>query len=346
MKKPSVTTSVIQEFESQGELFTSWLSVESKQSRTVDLFDAIPKYIFDKKSKTTAVIGALTRDFEFRDVRYNVEIAPATVKRGQKYIGVYPGEREEIVARTLLYMSTQKLATLRLGSDKDGDIQISASFTLSQLRKQLVDFKHDYKLSEIDEALQVCHGAMMRLAAEGGTKGAFQQSGIFMFYSGQNTKGDKTGDEAYRHVVFNPLVTASILENTVRAINFERVMALKSPLSRWLYDRLSHNFRQMVKAGALLDKGYNLSLRTILRESGFAAEGRIRASVELVRKALKELQLRGVLEVRLPYKEELTYGEPPARGPRPIEDVIWTLYPSSDVVEETIQENKARKALK
>ena len=330
----------------QLELFNGWLSAESNQSRTVELFDAIPKYIFDKKAKTTTVIEAIEREFRFRDVMYSVRIAPANIDRKGKAIGVYPGEREEIVTRTLFYMSCQQLAKLKLGHDKDGTVQISASFTLSQLRKYLSSFGHNYSTPQIDEALRVCQNASISLSCEGGGKDAVLQSGIFMSYSGQNTKSDKTGESSLRYVVFNPLVTSSILETTSRAINFERVMKLKSPLSRWLYDRVSHVFRQAVKGGSVLDKGYRISLSTILRESGFTPDERVRHNVAVVKRALTELQENGVLERLKPYKEEITYGEvPKTGGRRPLEDVMWTLYPSTVVVEEIISDNKARKAL-
>ena len=329
--------------QAQLELFKGWLTSESNQSRTVELFDAIPKYVFDKKAKTTTKIEGIVREFEFRKVPYNVTITPANIERKGNFIGVYPGEREEIVTRGLLQLTVQQRAQLRLGKDERNNDTISASFTLSQLRKHLQAFGHNYSLPQIDEALRVCQDASIRLTCEDGSKKAMLSSGIFQSYSALDAKGDKTGESAYRHVVFNPLVTSSILEGTSRTINFERVMSLKSPLSRWLYDRLSHNFRQAVKGGAIVDKGYHISLSTILRESGFTAEEQQRNNIKKVRSALAELKAQAVLDLMCAYKEVLTHGEKPARGPAPVADVVWTLYPSRALVDEIIRGNQDAK---
>lgn len=330
----------------QGELFKGWLASESGQSRTIELFDAIPKYVFDKKAKTTTAIDALLREFEFRGHKYAVRIAPANIDRRGKSIGVYPGEREEIVTRALLQLTVQQRSQLRLGKDAKNNDTITASFTLSQLRKHLKSVGHEYPLAQIDEALQVCHGAVLKLTCEGGGKRDGLSSGIFQSYSAQDKVSDKTGESAHRYVVFNPLVTASILEGTSRAINFERVMALKSPLSRWLYDRLSHNFRQAVKNGGVLGTGYHIALSTILRESGITTEDRQRKNIEKVRAALEQLKEQAVLDLMCPYKEEATYGDTPVGGGRrPVEGVTWTLYPSRALVEEIIRGNQEAKAL-
>lgn len=332
--------------EPQLELFKGWISPESNQSRTVDLFDAIPKYVFDKKGKTTEKIELLVREFEFRNAQYAVTITPATIVRNSKAIGVYPGEREEIVTRALLQMTVQQRLELRLGKDDKNKATISATFSLSQLRKQLQAVGHEYSLGQIDEALQVCHGATMNVKVEGAGKREGLSSGIFQWYATHDEDGDKTGTRSLRYVVFNPLVTSSILGRTTLAINFDRVMSLKSPLARWLYDRISHNFRQAVKNGAIAGMGYHLALSTILRESGVVAEARQRANIEKIRAVLAELKAQRVLDSICSHKEVLTYGEKPPRGPRPVVDAVWTLYPSRTLVDEIIAGNKEAKELR
>lgn len=328
----------------QMELFRGWFASDSSESRTVELFDAIPKYIFDKAEKTTDKIELVTRSFRFRDQEYSVEISPAMIRRGEKTLGIYPGEREEIVVRTLLQMTVQQRAKLRI--QVDSGVTITAFFTLSQIRKQLQAVGHDYKFAEIDEALEVAQGAVMRLTGDRGGKNGVIRSALFQSYGAINTAGDKSGDEAHRYVVFNPLVTSSILEGSTRLINFERVMSLKSPLARWLYDRLSHMFRQAEKCGFMSGPRYSLGLDTILRESGFTREAQQRNNVTKIRAALKELQKQKILNAMKPYDEEVRLGDTPAGGGRrPIADVIWTLYPSAGVVDEIIRGNQEAKAV-
>ena len=166
-----------------------------------------------------------------------------------------------------------------------------------------------------------------------------------MTYSSLDEEDDQDGVTANRYVVLNPLITRSILEKTFRSISYERLMALDSPLARWLYERLSHNFRQAEKAGALKNFGYNISLATILRESGISVESRIRNSVAAVRKALTQLCDQGVLDRLKPYEESLSYGPKPKRGLAPFIGAVWILYPSISVVEEIIKGNCEAKKL-
>ena len=330
--------------EAQIELFKGWFAESAPHSQTLELFDAMPKYIFDRHAKATTEVRALRRSFSHRGVEYGLRITPAIVERDGKDLGVYPGVREELVFRAILHMAVQQHIGLRSKADKDGNLIISAAFTLSQLRKHLKKTGHEFPIAELDEAILVCRLASFDLRQNGDSARALMSCGIFMFYSGYDEDAaTEEGDKSHRYVVFNPLVTKSILERTFRAINYERLMMLESPLARWLYERLSHNFRQAEKSGSISQFGYNLSLETILRESGISAEKRVRDSIDAVRKALLELRNKGVLERMKAYDEKLSHGEKPKRGFPPVVGAVWTLYPSAAVVEEIIEGNqKAR----
>ncbi len=308
----------------------------------------MPKYIFDRHAKATTQVGSLRRSFTHRSTEYALRITPAIVDRAGDDLGVYPGVREELVFRAILHMAVQQHIGLRTKADKEGNLIISAAFTLSQLRKHLKKSGHEFPIAELDEAILVCRLASFDLRQNGDAVRALMSCGIFMFYSGydEDTSTAEEGDKSHRYVVFNPLVTKSILEKTFRAINYERLMALDSPLTRWLYERLSHNFRQAEKGGAMKQVGYNLSLETILRESGIATERRTRDSIDAMRKALLELKSKGILDRMNPYAEKLLRGEKPKRGFAPIIGAVWTLFPSTAVVDEIIEGNVNARAYK
>jgi len=325
------------------ELFKGWFASQANQSQTVELFDAMPKYVFDRHAKATKAVEFIRRTFVHKSVEYGLRITPAIIERGGEAWGVYPGVREEMVVRTILHMAVQQLAHLKLGEDKDGNVLIGASFTLSQLRKHLSAAGRKYSVVQIDEAIRVCRLSSLDLQCEAAGKKGIISSGIFMTYSAvDDDANNKEGDRSYRYVVFNPLITRSILENTFRPINYQRLMSLGSPLSRWLYDRLSHNFRQAEKNGPISDFGYHISLETILRESGITREERLRNNIAAIRAALSELTEQGVLSRINPYKEELKYG-PKSKGPAPVIGAVWVLYPSAAVVDEIIDGNRAAK---
>ncbi len=327
-------------------LFEGWFVDSPSQTHTHEIFDAMPKYLLDRHAKVTTQVETLRRSFSFRQVEYTLRIAPAIIEKGEGDVGMYPGVREELVFRAILHLAVQQHVALRTSADKDGNLIISAVFTLSQLRKHLRASGHEFPIAELDEALLVSRLASYDLRRDGDSNRALMSSGLFMLYSAydEDLKAeDKEGEKSHRYVVFNPLVTRSILERTFRAINYGKLMALDSPLARWIYERLSHNYRQAVKNGAITGAGYTLSLETILRESGITVEKRVRDSMNAVRKALKELGRKNVLDWTKPYDEKLVRGEKPRRGFPPVIGAIWILYPARGVVDEIIVGNQKAK---
>ena len=330
--------------ENQLSLFNGWFVDSPGRTHTHEIFDAMPKYLLDRHAKVTTQVETLRRSFLFRDAEYTLRIAPAILERGKGDIGMYPGIREELVFRAILHMAVQQHVALQTNADKDGNLMISAAFTLSQLRKHLRKSGHEFPIAELDEALLVSRLASYDLRQDGDSTRALMSSGLFMLYSAYDQDleaRDDSGEKSYRYVVFNPLITRSILEKTFRAINYERLMSLNSPVARWIYERISHNYTQAVRNSATLKNGYTLSLETVLRESGITAEKRVRDSINAVRKALKELCEKKVLDWLKPYDEKLVRGEKPKRGFAPVVNAIWTLYPSNGVVGEIVEANQS-----
>lgn len=332
---------------SQLTLFQDCITGKPNESRTLELFDAAPKFVQDKNSKTTLLQETLIRHFNFRDNRYTLEIVPATIKKGTKTVGVYPGIREEMVMRTIMYMAVQQTATLALKHDTAGQKNISATFSLWDIRKTLIQYGRTYSLTQIDEAIRVCRLASLNIRCETDKHIGEMSSGIFMACSTIDAKNDATGKESKRSVILHPLITKSLLENTSRRINFERLMSLDSFLSRWIYERMSHNFTQAQKHGAILNTGYHLSLQTIVRESGLTGTEQ-KHNIALIRKAIKELHKKGVLDLMRPFEETIHYKEQirAKAGRRQIIDVVWTFFASSRVTEDIIAENKNRSLLR
>jgi hypothetical protein len=320
--------------DTQLELFKGWFSSNTTESRTIELLEAVPKYIFDKHAKASSQVTVIRRSFTHRNVSYQLRIAPAIIDRNGKPIAVFPGEREEIIFRATLHLATQQQAALKTGMDKNGNLVIGAGFTLKQLEKHLRSINHGFPLAEIDEAIRVCRLASYDIKTTSGKKTAIMSAGLFLLYSAVDDEADLTGEQSFRYIVFNPLVTKSIVERTFRSINYERLMRISSPLARWLYDRISHNYRQAEKDAPLTGKGYHISSETILEESGIAREKRFRDNLKTIRSALEELKEKGVLSSFRPWTEILTYGEKPNRGPSPIIKGVWTLYLSNGLIEE------------
>src|SRR5271166_4037494 len=152
--------------EVQLELLAPWYTQNTSESRTLDFFDAIPKYPF---SVTTTIEKSerIEVPFTLRGKKYTAEIVPARIKdaqTGQERL-VFPGGREELVERALRFIAVQQIAKTKLTPDLEtGRQAVTVFFTLSMLRRHLEGLGHGYKLSEIREALDIL--ADTRIAVE------------------------------------------------------------------------------------------------------------------------------------------------------------------------------------
>jgi hypothetical protein len=340
------------EMAEQLELLAPWYSQSTNESRTLDFFDAIPKYPFPVTT-TSAKADRIQAPFTLRGKKYLAEILPAQIKdekTGQERL-VFPGSREELVERALRFIAVQQIAKTKLIPDiQTGQQAVTVFFSLSMLRRHLEELGHGFKLSEIKEALDILSGTMIELSpAEEDQldpkKGKwtnrrrhFIKATILSNYAGAFEEGDHTGDESRAAMTFHPLATEAILQLAYYPINHTRVGSLKRPLSRWLTSRLSHNYRQARKRGYINDEGYHIALTTILEERALPRESRLRDNVDSVREALSEMKERRILAEMMPYHEKLTHA-PSKRRPKIVE-AVWTLYPSTEFVDDIINGNR------
>ena len=103
--------------EEQLELLAPWYTQRPSESRTLELFDAMPKYPF---AVTTRIEKPerLEIPFTLRENRYTAFIAPAQITdaQGQERL-VFPGAREELVERALRFIAIQQIAKTKLTPD-------------------------------------------------------------------------------------------------------------------------------------------------------------------------------------------------------------------------------------
>src|SRR5271169_1596436 len=104
---------------------------------------------------------------------------------------------------------------------------------------------------------------------------------------------------------------------------------------------MSHNYRQARKNSFVQNEGYHISLKTILEERGLSREARLWDNLKSVREALLEMKKRRILSEMQPFAEELVHT--PSKGRPKIIDAIWTLFASTEFVDEIIGGNKQMK---
>lgn len=306
-------------------------------SNTVDLFDACLAFSTRRVRPAGEMDERLVR---YGHNEYVVRITTALLPGPDGTMTyVMPGEREDLVEKALRKLAAESVEAWHLTTAK-GQVEISLNFTLSQIRSILAETGHDFKLKEIDEALRVLQAARIEIKArhDGADVGVI--SGIIQTYVYARKKQPGTKDQDARGCVkLHPLITKSFLEATYRRFDFRLLMTMRSRMARWLYQRMTQAFKQAGTEDTYMrERGYNLSLQTILRESGLLTAMRLRQNLQVIRTALKELQETGVLNQ---FHEDVRH-EKLERGRPKIVDVVWNLNPSFAFVDDAVASNQAR----
>jgi len=320
-------------------LFTEFQSdVPEPYTVLYELYDAIPK--FSTTALTTdrskGKLGIVEREFMWGERKLNVTITPIVVKsrnrEGQTIEKeILPGPREETIFRVLKKMA----ADASVEKHARDEVGVVMSFTLSHLRSRLRLVGHEYKISEIREALEVLNRSAIDVTDISRRKRIYSGSHIYLKFA--LSEVDTENEYGRVEVAFNALATNAINSKTYDRIHYNRLMSL-SPLGAWIYELITRKFRQ-----AGIGQGYKLSLSTILAESGMPRHNRIRSNVLQVRKTLAELIKADVLAVYPRYTEEITCDLSSNRGRRPIKEVLWTLFPSEQVIRDIREDNGAKK---
>jgi len=253
-------------------------------SNTIELYDAIPKYIWRKeKTKENNKIAPLKRKFKHKNIHYKVTISPAWIEiKDEEDKAVFPGKREELVEDALR----------KLTCDGQGlflDDSAGVVFTLYELQQELERMGHGYNKNEIKEALIICASSIMNLQADNG-----KSIVIMPFFEtlGLQTQEDwkGCGEKTKAYVRFNSLVTKSIKEKSFRLLNYDKSMSYKRVLARWLHKRLSHNYMQ-----ASSYDHFTIKLSTIIRDSGVKQYPKISDNIRQLKEALEEMKEKEVL---------------------------------------------------
>jgi hypothetical protein len=294
-----------------------------KYSQSIELYDAIPKYFWGKVIREEkGFLSSISRPFIHRGTEYEVQIRPASiVKDGvEKYY--YPSIREEMVEDALRKLATEsriKPINKRLGLE----------FSIYELRKELKKAGHSFNHTQITDALKVCSRTGLTLSRTKDKKIMVDQN---MFPTLALAEGRGRGGSSLVIVEFNSLVTRSIEQKTFRQINYERSMKISNSLARWLHKRMSHNYRQ----AQAFHNTYDISLTTIIRDSGMTPYKRLGDSRKYVQRGLEELIKLDVIYL---------YEEKPKKKGRKLENVTFILKPSNGFSKEMKRANAVMKSI-
>lgn len=293
-------------------------------SNTIELYDAIPKYILGK-DKFGERLNPIEREFTYKDCKYRVVIQPARLKQADgTYLDALPGQREELVEDALRKLATDGNA-VALGS------QIGVHFTLYKLKKELERTGHTYSYAELKEAIKILRACNMELSVilESGKREEMYSENLFSKMAGKTDDGwlEGEGSKSLYLVIFNSLVKKSIMSLTFRRYNYELCMKYKNVIARYLHKRLSHNYIQ-----ASMLRPYEILMSTIIDGSGMTAYAKKGDNHKYISKALEELKENSVLT---DWQVEKKRGV----------DYKYTLVPSGSFVSEIKRTNQIQREM-
>ena len=299
---------------------------EDHYSNTIELYDAIPKYITNPKLVDAMREGGkylplLERPFHHRGEVFTVTIRPARLKdRKGHEKEYYPSPREELVEEVLRKLACDRLNGVYL------DNLAGVQFTLYELKHELRNRGHDIHLQSLIDALKICHGVDLHMyRADGSVMLASPIFPLLLISSRQEWL--KHPAETRCYVQFHPFITQCLGQLTYRQFDYGMYMRYRYRLSRWLHKRLAHNYVQ-----ASMFTPYTIRLSTILRDSGTQESAQNYNNSRSVERALDELHSEKILLVVT--KEIL-------RGPRKrLIDIKYTLQPTIEFVSEIKRANR------
>ncbi|HYG87685.1 MAG TPA: plasmid replication protein [Azospirillum sp.] len=322
---------------------------DRSQSHLIALYDLAPRYVFASRdgSRSTETapakgnfVASIKREFAYRGSTFNLTIQPARLTRvvnkddgsaqtdapTEIEYEVFPAEREQVVEHVVRRLAMDR-SRLSLGGENRDKVQMR--FTLYEIQRELRAVGHTLSIRDIRESLTILARSRIIIgkpgdAAKKGRGHNLLESTAFpvlAIRSRPDLVGDEGGDEE-THLQFNPLVSSAIRNLEFKPVSYQWLMRLKSPVSRWLYNRLSAEYEQSDSEtpGDTGVKAMTLTAEEIIKNSGMNVWSRRRDTLRAVTGAVDALVEEGILD-----SVEKVYDKNGAR----IDDITYVMLPST-----------------
>jgi hypothetical protein len=308
----------------------------SKWTRYLIGYDELPKYLFSN----TKHLERLTKDDHY-EVKLTIQgetfifrISPGVVQRsGKMSIIAFPGEREEMIARVLRYMAVQKRASiLRLPFDEQPQ-GIGLDFSLREVQRHLIEMGHEHNLSEIDDGLAILAETKITAFYQN-ARGKLVPESVRLLarYSGYD---DYEKNLQSRTVVLNSIESATILRPNYRALNFDRLKRLASPIARRLYELIITRFLNADPNKP--EKSFVLVYSELAPFLCIKEQKRKRDTIDRIQRAFKELIDAKILINAHPKNILANNGK--STGRKTIVDVRWEVWLSKQDAQDVFDAN-------
>ena len=312
----------------QYELFTQFVTNDkSEVSNTVEVWESIPKYFFtptqvNKLRITNGHANPFKWLYQYDGIDCAVKIQPALIEQDDgNYKAFFPSVTEELVEEALKKI----LADQRYGLHDPHNIETWVRFTLSLVQKELNARGRTRNRNQIKHAIEVMSSCVITFYKEDKEvwKGSILQDLVTV------GRGEYLADTNSQHIARLPLfISHAINQLEYRQFNYDRLMRCDEQLTRWVYKRLIHRYRQ-----ASFMNDYHFMYSGLERDSGLLQQGRSNDNRRKVVAALNELISRNVLT---------SYNLDLRKEGRKIVDAKYTVRPALDFVAEQKAANKRR----
>ena len=200
-------------------LFEGYFSSDATESQTVEIFDALPKFIPGGTGRAkdptpiSKTISLRRRDEagKTEEIQMEVSLAPALIVKEGLGQAIFPGAREEQVEGVIRKLAVQQVAKTGWHPKPGSSAEIiQVTFTLHQLRRELTSQGHGYKFPELKEALEVLSKAVISLSCSRGRFLFGINSAVFshLFYTDadENEEGERSRVAVDYHLLATPAI--------------------------------------------------------------------------------------------------------------------------------------------
>lgn len=310
----------------QYDLFSQFVSNNAAEvSNAVEIWDNIPKYFFtpqqvSKLRSSSGHADPFEWSYTLDGKEFSVRVQPSLIEQDDgSYKAFFPGATEELVEEALKKI----LADQNYGLHDPAQSETWVRFTLNMVRRELKQRGRARSVVEIKQAIEVMASSVLSVYVNGKRrwKGTILQDLVTV------GRDEYLADSEAHHRARLPLfISRSINHLEFRQFNLDRLLSCDEQLSRWIYRKLIHRYKQ-----ASLFNDYHFNFSTIADHSGLLQQGRPADNRRKVRNALEELKERGVV---------MTYDEAPLLEGRKVIDARYTVKPTSHFITEQKAANK------
>jgi len=261
--------------------------VEEKYSQFIELYNEIPKYVYDAP-RDQQHLDSIKRTFTVDGVRYKVVLHPARVEvtegtKDEKTVvtkELFIGAREDLIEDALLKVALDNNSFFTFGCDT------RVAFVLEQIYQELKATGHTFSRNEIKEALSVLRGASMIIDSEEG--GHWEYSTypeLVMSDANQGRMG---------FVQLHPLASESIRVGHYRRSAYALLMSLPGRYTRRIGKILDSKFT-WAELGKHGNKPYTIHLVHFLGKYGFKFYARLSDNAKSFKAGLEILKKKGIV---------------------------------------------------